>query len=73
MRDLRETEKARGAEALLNETPREEEVERAGVRMKEFAPGKDRARLCYLKEAHPEVKTELVLMVKFMFEIRAHK
>ena len=73
VRDLRETEKAREAEALLNETPHEEEIERAVAKMKESAPGKDGVRVCYLKEAPPEVKAELVRMVKFMFENRAHK
>ena len=73
VRDLRGTEEARDAEALLNETPQEEEIERAVKRMKESAPGKDGVRLCYIKEAPPEVKAELVRMVKFMFENRAHK
>ena len=70
---MRKAEEAREAEALLNETPHEEEIERAVAKMKESAPGKDGVRVCYLKEAPPKVKAELVRMVKFMFENRAHK
>ena len=73
VKDLRRTGEAREAEALLNETPQEEEIERALKKMKESAPGKDGVRVCYLKEAPPAVKAELVRTVKFMFENRAHK
>ena len=73
VKDLRETNAAKKAEELLNETPEEDEIDRAIAKMKESAPGKDGVRLCYVKESPPEIRTELVRMVKFMFENRAHK
>ena len=73
VRDLRNTEEAREANELLNETPQEEEILGAMAKMKESAPGKDGVRLCYLREAPPVVRAEVVRMVQFMFENRSHK
>ena len=71
--DLRNTQKAREANDFMNETPEEEEIMRAIKETKDSAPGKDGVRVGYIREATPEVRQEVVKMVAFMFENRAHK
>ena len=71
--DMSGTARAREANDLMNEVPQEEEVLREMRRVKDSAPGEDGVRMVYINSACPEVKAEVVRMVRSMFENRAER
>lgn len=73
VKDISETERAREANDLMNETPQEEEILNEMKKVKDSAPGEDGVRMRYISCACPEVRAEVVRTVQFMFENRAER
>ena len=73
MTDIRQELLAMEANDLLNEEPDKEEIIREMKNVKESTLGKDQLRMIYIKESGDEMKKELVKMVQFMFNNRAHR
>ena len=71
--DLRQIEKAREANVMMNEEVSREEVIDAMNEMKDSAPGEDAVRMRYIREACEDVKEEVIEKVQFMFENRADR
>ena len=71
--DISDTERAREANNLINETPQEEEIVTEMKKVKDSAPGEDGVRMKYINCACPEVREEIVKLVVFMFENRAER
>ena len=56
----------------LNKTPSDDEILEAINEAKDSAPGKDKVRIRYVKEACAELRVNVVLLVQRLFETRAN-
>jgi hypothetical protein len=72
-KDLRENEKAKEANELMNERPEREEIVKAMNDMHESAPGEDGVRIGFIREACAEVRERVIEVVQSMFECRADR
>ena len=73
MTDIRQKLLAMDANDLLNGEPDEEEIIREMKNVKESTLLKDEVRMIYIKESGDEMEKEVVKMVQFMFNNRAHR
>ena len=71
--DIRQKLLAMEANDLLNGEPDEEEIIREMKNVKESTLVKDEVRMIYIKESGDEMEKEVVKMVQFMFNNRAHR
>ena len=71
--DIRQEPLAMEANDLLNEEPDEEEIMREIKNVKASTQGKDQVRMTYIVESGDHMKKEVVTMVQFMFNNRAHR
>ena len=70
MTDLRQDERARKANEMMNEVPLREEIEDI---MKESAPGEDGVRIGYIRSACEKVKSRVIEIMQKMLESRANE
>ena len=71
--DLRQTEKAREANVMMNGEVSRKELIDAMNEMKDSAPGEDAVCMRYIREACEDLKDEVIEKVQFMFENRADR
>lgn len=73
IKDISNTMKAREANKILNEIPKDEEIEKVMKQVKDSTPGRDGARIMYIISSGSQIKKKVKKMVQYMFRTRANR